>query len=58
MINISWSKANQAMKFGNLIEINLAITIREKSYIKCGGEAINRSFLKKIKIELIFGSVV
>ena len=46
------------MKFGYLIEMNLAITIREKSYIKCGGEAINRSFLKKIKIELIFGSVV
>ena len=39
LISISRSKANQAMKFGQLIKYNLRNIFREKSYTKCGGEA-------------------
>ena len=31
--------------------------ILEKSYTKCGGETIRRTFFKKIKIEYISGSI-
>ena len=34
------------MKFGQLIEYNSKNVFREKSYTKCGGEAIHRSFSK------------
>ena len=50
LINISRSKANQAMKFGQLIEYNLRNIFREKSYTKCGGEAIHRPFSKRWKL--------
>ena len=42
--NISRSKGNQTMKFGQLIECNIFL---EKSYTKCGGEIILRPFYKK-----------
>ena len=42
------------MKFGKLIEYNLIITLREKSYIKCVGEAIHRPFFKKLKLSISF----
>ena len=38
--NISRSKGNQTMKFGQLIEYNMRNIFLEKSYTKCG-------FLKK-----------
>ena len=49
--NISRSKDNQAMKFGQLIEYNMRKHFLEKSYTKCGGETIP-------KIEHISGSIV
>ena len=35
--NISRSKGNQSMKFGQLIEHNMRNIFLEKSYTKCGG---------------------
>ena len=42
--NISRSKGNQTMKFGQLIECNIRNIFLEKSYIKCGGETSHRLF--------------
>ena len=55
--NISRSKGSQTMKFGKLIENNMRDTFVEKSYTKCRGETIPRSFSKKSKLMYIFGSV-
>ena len=52
--NISRSKGNQAMKFGQLIEYNMRNIFLEKSYKKCAGETIPRPF----KIEHISGTIV
>ena len=41
--NISRSKRNQAMKFGQLIEYNMRNIFLKKLYTKCGGETIPRS---------------
>ena len=46
LLNISRSKSNQAMKFGQLIEYNMRNIFIEKSYTKCAGETIPRPFLK------------
>ena len=50
--NISRSKDNQAMKFGQLTEYNMRNTFLEKSYTKCGGEAGLRPFYKKSKLSI------
>ena len=55
--NISRSKGNQAMKFGQLIQYNMKNIFVEKSYTKCAGEIISRPLSKK-KIERISGSIV
>ena len=39
-------KGNQTIKFGRLIEYDIFL---EKSYTKCGGETVPRSFSKKRK---------
>ena len=52
LTNISGSKGNQAMKFGQLIEYNLTNIFLERSYTKCGGEIIPRPFFKKSKLSL------
>ena len=44
--NISRSKDNQAMKFGQLIDYNMENTFLEKSYTRCGGEGSLRPFYK------------
>ena len=44
--NISRSKGNQTMKFGQLIEYNMRHFFLEKSYAKCGGEASPRPLYK------------
>ena len=36
--NISRSKGNQTMKFGQLVEYQMRNIFLEKSYTKCGGE--------------------
>ena len=46
MPNISRSKGNQAMKFGQLIEYNTRNIFIEKSYAKCAGETIPDPYLK------------
>ena len=55
MSNISRSKDNQTMKFGQLIECNMRNIFLEKSYTKCGGETSPRHFSDKIKIDHISG---
>ena len=47
--NILRSKGNQTTKFGQLIEYKLRNIFLEKSYTKCGEEAIPRPFSKKSK---------
>ena len=46
LTNISRSKGNQSMKFGQLIEHNKREIFLEKSYTKRDGETISRPFLK------------
>ena len=45
--NISRSKFNQTMKFGQLIEYDMRNSFLEKPYTTCGGEASPRDFYKK-----------
>ena len=47
--SIARNKDNQAMKFDQLIEYNTRNIFPEKSYTKCGGEAIPRPFSEKSK---------
>ena len=47
--NISRSKDNQIMKFGQWIEYNMNIFV-EKSYAICGRETIARSLAEKAKL--------
>ena len=42
--NISRSKNNQTMKYGQLIDCNMKNIFLEKSFAKCGGETILRPF--------------
>ena len=46
--DISLSKGNQAMKFGQLIEYNMKNMFLEKSYAKCGGETSSKPFSGKL----------
>ena len=46
MTNISRSKGNQAMKFGQLIEYNLRNICVEKSYSNCAAKTILISLSK------------
>ena len=50
--NISRSKGNQTIKFGQLIEYNMRNISVEKSYIKCAGETIPRPLSKKSKLSI------
>ena len=50
--NISRSKGNETMKFGQLIEYNMRNIFVEKSYSKCGGETIPRPLSKKSKLSI------
>ena len=50
--NISRSKGNQAMKFGQLIEYNMRNIFLEKSYTKCGEETSPRPFSEKLKLSI------
>ena len=50
--NISRSKGNQKMKFGQLIEYNMRNTFLKKSYTKYGGKTIPRAFSKKSKLSI------
>ena len=50
--NISSSKGNQTLKFGQLIEYNIGNIFLEKSYIKCGGETSPGPFSEKWKLSI------
>ena len=50
--NISRSKGNQTIKFGQLIECHMRNIFLEKSYTKSGGEASPRPFSKKLKLSI------
>ena len=52
LTNISRSKRNMTMKFGQLIEYKLRNIFPEKSHTKCGGETIPRRFPKKSKLSI------
>ena len=50
--NISKSKRNQAMKFGQLIEYNMRSIFLEKSYTQGDGDTNPTPFYKKSKLNL------
>ena len=50
--NISRSKGNHTMKFGQLIECNMRNIFHEKSCTKCGGETSPRPFPEKLKLSI------
>ena len=50
--NISRSKGNRILKFGQLIEYNTRNIFLEQSYTKCGGETSTRPFSKKLKLNI------
>ena len=52
LTNISRSKGNQAMKFGQLIEYDMRNTFLNKSYTKCIEKIIPRPFSKKSKLNI------
>ena len=49
LTNISRSKDNQVMKFGQLIEYIIRNIFLEKSFTKCGRKTFPRPFSKKLK---------
>ena len=52
LANISRSKGNQTMKFGQLIEFNMKNIFLKKSYTECCGETIPGPFSKKSKLSI------
>ena len=50
MANISKSKGNQTIKFGQLIERNMRSMFLQKSYKKCGAGISPRPFSEKWKL--------
>ena len=58
LTNISRSKANQAIKFGQSTKYNLRNIFLEKSYTTCGGKTIPRPFLKKSKLSNLWINIL
>ena len=52
MPNISRSKGNQTVKFGQLIVCNMRNIFLGKSYTKCGWETSPRAFSEKLKLSI------
>ena len=52
MPNISRSKCNQTMKFGQLIECNMRKIFLGKSYTKSDGETSPRTICEKWKLSI------
>ena len=50
--DISRSKGNQTIRFGQLVECNMTNIFLEKSYTKCGGETSPRPFSEKLKLSI------
>ena len=55
--SVSRSKANQTMKFGQLVEYNMGNILLEKLQSTFGGETVHRPFSKKINIKYISRSI-
>ena len=58
LLNISRSKGNQTVKFGQLIKYNMRNIVLEKPFTKCGGETTLRPFSKKSKLIMFKGQYV
>ena len=52
MSNISRSKGNQTIKFGQLIECNMRNIFLEKSVTKCDGETNPKPLPEKLKLSI------
>ena len=52
LFNISRSKGNHRMKFGQLIECNMRNIFLEKSYTKCEAEISPKPFSEKLKLSI------
>ena len=52
--NNSRSENNQATKFGQLLEYNMANIFLEKSYTKCGGETRAYSWINSLKFYTVY----
>ena len=52
LFNISRSKGNHRMKFGQLIECNMRDIFLEKSYTKCEAETSPKPFSEKLKLSI------
>ena len=52
--NISRSKGNHTVKFGQLIDYSMRNIFLKKSPTKCGGEASPRPFYKKPILRIFF----
>ena len=50
--DISRSKGNQTVKFGQLLVYEMKEIFLQKSYTKCGGNTIPRPFSKKSNLNL------
>ena len=50
--NISGSKGNQTMKFGQLIVCNMRNILLEQSFTKCGGKTSPRPFSEILKLSI------
>ena len=51
-IQISRSKGDQTIKFGQLIECNMINIFLEKPYTKCDGDTSPRPFSRKLKLSI------
>ena len=51
-LTITRRKDNWTMKLGPLTEYNMRNIFLEKSYRKCGGETISRTFSKRSKLSI------
>ena len=52
LTKFSSSTGNQATQFGQIIEYNIKNIFIQKSYSKCCGEAIPRTFSKKLNLSI------
>ena len=52
LANISRSKGNQRMNFGQLMEYDMRNIFIKRSYTKCGGETIPILFSKNSKLSI------
>ena len=52
LTNVSRSKGNHTMEFGQLMKYNMRNIFIEKSYTICGGTTIPRTVYKKSKLSI------